>query len=159
MDAVDDIREIQRYLPHRYPFLLVDRVTAHEPGVSLAAYKNITFNEPVFTGHFPRSPVFPGVLILEGLAQAAALLAFKDRFAAGEGYPNERTLYLYAGVDRARFRRQVVPGDRLEYSVTLERERRGILVFDARASVEGHVACTAGIMIARNELADDRSPE
>ena len=151
MDAVDDIREIQRYLPHRYPFLLVDRVVAYAPKASLEAYKNVTFNEPVFTGHFPQSPVFPGVLILEGLAQAAALLAFKDM----GGYPDESTLYLYAGVDRARFRRQVVPGDRLDYRVALERERRGILVFDARASVGGAAACTAGIMIARNEL-DDR---
>ena len=148
MDAVDDIREIQRYLPHRYPFLLIDRVTAFEPNASLQGFKNVTFNEPVFTGHFPQSPVFPGVLILEGLAQAAALLAFKSM----GGYPDERTLYLYAGIDKARFRRQVVPGDRLVYDVTLERERRGILVFDARASVDDRAACTAGIMIARNEL-------
>ena len=155
LDAVDDIRRIQRYLPHRYPFLLVDRVTAYAPGTSLGAFKNVTFNEPVFTGHFPRAPVFPGVLILEGLAQAAALLAFKDLAGEGGGYPDERTLYLYAGVDRARFRRQVVPGDRLDYEVTLERERRGILVFDARASVDGRPACTAGIMIARNEIDDD----
>ncbi len=148
MDAVDDIREIQRYLPHRYPFLLVDRVTAFEADVSLSAYKNVTFNEPVFQGHFPQSPVFPGVLILEGLAQAAALLAFKSM----GGYPDERTLYLYAGVDKARFRRQVVPGDRLAYDVTLERSRSGFLMFDARASVDAKAACTASIMIARNEL-------
>lgn len=148
MDAVDDIREIQRYLPHRYPFLLVDRVTGFEPGASLQAYKNVTFNEPIFTGHFPQSPVFPGVLILEGLAQAAALLAFKSM----EGYPDERTLYLYAGIDKARFRRQVVPGDRLAYDVALVRERRGFMVFDAKASVDERPACTAQIMIARNEL-------
>lgn len=148
MEALDDIGEILKYLPHRYPFLLVDRVVAFEQGVSLRAYKNVTFNEPIFTGHFPQSPVFPGVLILEALAQTAALLAFK-----GMGdYPSERTLYLLAGIDKARFRRQVTPGDRLFLEVQLLREKRGFWKFDAKATVEDALACGAEVTIAHNEL-------
>ena len=150
VDALDDIREILKYLPHRYPFLMVDRVLSFEKDRSLTAIKNVTFNEPIFTGHFPQSPVFPGVLILEALAQASALLAFKSM----GGYPNERTLYLLVGIDGARFKRQVTPGDRLLFEVEVEKERRGIWKFAARASVEGATACTAEVMIARNELDD-----
>ena len=150
MEALDDIREILKYLPHRYPFLMVDRVLSFEKDRTLSAIKNVTFNEPVFTGHFPRSPVFPGVLILEALAQASALLAFKGM----GGYPDERTLYLLVGIDAARFKRQVVPGDRLLFEVEVLKERRGIWKFDARASVDGATACTAEVMIARNELDD-----
>ena len=148
VDALDDIREILKYLPHRYPFLMVDRVLSFETGRSLTAIKNVTFNEPIFTGHFPQSPVFPGVLILEALAQASALLAFKSM----GGYPNEKTLYLLVGIDGARFKRQVTPGDRLLFEVEVEKERRGIWKFGARASVDGATACTAEVMIARNEL-------
>ncbi len=151
MDTVDDISEILKYLPHRYPFLMVDRVTAFEPNQSLKAFKNVTYNEPIFTGHFPQSPVFPGVLILEALAQASALLAFKSM----GGYPTERTLYLLAGIDKARFRRQVVPGDRLSFDVSVIREKRGIWKFDARASVDDALACTAEVMVARNELEEE----
>lgn len=151
MDAVDDISEILKYLPHRYPFLMVDRVTAFEPNQSLSAYKNVTFNEPIFTGHFPQSPVFPGVLILEALAQTSALLAFKSM----GGYPSERTLYLLAGIDKARFRRQVIPGDRLDFEVSVLREKRGIWKFDASASVDGVLACSAEVMVARNELEEE----
>ena len=148
VDALDDIREILKYLPHRYPFLMVDRVLSFEKDRSLTAIKNVTFNEPIFTGHFPQSPVFPGVLILEALAQASALLAFKSM----GGYPNEKTLYLLVGIDGARFKRQVTPGDRLLFEVEVEKERRGIWKFGARASVDGATACTAEVMIARNEL-------
>lgn len=148
VDALDDIREILKYLPHRYPFLMVDRVLSFEKDRSLTAIKNVTFNEPIFTGHFPQSPVFPGVLILEAMAQASALLAFKSM----GGYPNERTLYLLVGIDGARFKRQVTPGDRLLFEVEVEKERRGIWKFGARASVDGATACTAEVMIARNEL-------
>jgi 3-hydroxyacyl-[acyl-carrier-protein] dehydratase len=130
---------------------MVDRVTAFEPNQSLTAFKNVTFNEPIFTGHFPQSPVFPGVLILEALAQASALLAFKSM----GGYPSERTLYLLAGIDKARFRRQVIPGDRLTFEVSVLREKRGIWKFDARASVDGTLACTAEVMVARNELEEE----
>ena len=147
-DALDDIREILKYLPHRYPFLLVDRVLSFEADRALAAIKNVTFNEPIFTGHFPQSPVFPGVLILEAMAQASALLAFKGM----DGYPSERTLYLLVGIDAARFKRQVVPGDRLLFDVEVIKERRGIWKFGARASVDGTTACTAEVMVARNEL-------
>lgn len=150
MEALDDIREILKYLPHRYPFLMVDRVLTFESGQSLSAIKNVTFNEPMFTGHFPQSPVFPGVLILEALAQASALLAFKSM----GGYPSEKTLYLLVGIDNARFKRQVTPGDRMLFEVDVIKEKRGIWKFNARASVDGTTACTAEVLIARNELSD-----
>ena len=145
---MDDIREILKYLPHRYPFLMVDRVTDFEANTSLKALKNVTYNEPIFTGHFPQSPIFPGVLILEALAQAAALLAFKSM----EGYPSEKTLYLLVGIDKARFKRQVIPGDQLEFDVTVLKEKRGIWVFRATAHVENVLACSAEVLIAKNEI-------
>ncbi|MFK8080782.1 MAG: 3-hydroxyacyl-ACP dehydratase FabZ [Granulosicoccus sp.] len=145
---MDDIREILKYLPHRYPFLMVDRVTAFEPNQTLSAFKNVTFNEPIFTGHFPQSPIFPGVLILEALAQASALLAFKSM----GGYPSEKTLYLLVGIDKARFKRQVIPGDQLIFDVSVQKEKRGIWKFDATAKVEGVLACSAEVLIARNEI-------
>ena len=145
---MDDIREILKYLPHRYPFLMVDRVTDFEANTSLKALKNITYNEPIFTGHFPQSPIFPGVLILEALAQSAALLAFKSM----EGYPSEKTLYLLVGIDKARFKRQVIPGDQLNFEVTVLKEKRGIWVFQATAHVDGVLACSAEVLIAKNEI-------
>ena len=151
MDAVDDISEILKYLPHRYPFVMVDRVTAFKADTSLTAFKNITINEPIFTGHFPQAPVFPGVLITEALAQASALLAFKSM----SGYPDRRTLYLLAGIDKARFRRQVVPGDRLTFDVSMMWEKRGIWKFDCKASVDDELACTAEVMLAKNELDEE----
>jgi len=150
LEALDDIREILKYLPHRYPFLMVDRVLSFEQGKSLTAIKNVTFNEPIFTGHFPQSPVFPGVLILEALAQTSALLAFKSM----EGYPSEKTLYLLVGIDAARFKRQVTPGDRMLFEVEVLKEKRGIWKFNAKASVDGAMVCSAEVMIARNELSD-----
>lgn len=145
---MDDIREILKYLPHRYPFLMVDRVMDFEPNQTLTAIKNVTFNEPIFTGHFPQSPIFPGVLILEALAQASALLAFKSM----DGYPSEKTLYLLVGIDKARFKRQVIPGDQLVFDVTVQKEKRGIWRFDATAKVDGVLACSAEVLIARNEI-------
>ena len=150
LEGQDDIREILKYLPHRYPFLMIDRVLSFEHEKSLTAIKNITFNEPIFTGHFPQSPVFPGVLILEAMAQASALLAFKSL----GGYPSEKTLYLLVGIDKARFKVQVVPGDQLHFCVTVLREKRGIWKFDAIATVDGKTVCTAEVMIAKNELDD-----
>ncbi len=150
MEGQDDIREILKYLPHRYPFLMIDRVLSFEHEKSLTAIKNITFNEPIFTGHFPQSPVFPGVLILEAMAQASALLAFKSL----GGYPSEKTLYLLVGIDKARFKIQVVPGDQLHFSVNVLREKRGIWKFEAIATVDGKTVCTAEVMIAKNELDD-----
>lgn len=151
MEALDDISEILKYLPHRYPFVMVDRVTTYEPNTSLSAFKNITYNEPIFTGHFPQAAVFPGVMILEALAQSSALLAFKSM----GGYPSARTLYLLAGIDKARFRRQVVPGDRLMFEVSSLWEKRGIWKFDAKATVDGELACAAEVMLARNELDEE----
>lgn len=147
---MDDIREILKYLPHRYPFLMIDRVIDFQPNESLTAIKNITFNEPIFTGHFPQSPIFPGVLILEAMAQACALQAFKSM----GGYPSEKTLYLLVGIDKARFKRQVIPGDQIEFHVTVQKEKRGIWRFDATAKVEGVLACSAEVLIARNEIDD-----
>ncbi len=148
MDEQTDIREIVKYLPHRYPFLLVDRVTAFEADTSLTAIKNVTINEPIFTGHFPQAPVFPGVLILESMAQASALLAFKSL----GGYPSEETLYLLVGIDEARFKRQVVPGDQMIVSVTVTQVRRGFWKFDATAKVNDELACSAKVIIAKNEI-------
>ena len=148
LEGQDDIREVLKYLPHRYPFLLIDRVLNFEPEVSLEALKNVTFNEPIFTGHFPQSPIFPGVLILEAMAQACALHAFKT---AG-GYPSEETLYLLAGIDKARFKQQVVPGDQLRIKVTLKRSKRGISVYEAAGTVEGKTVSTSEVIIAKNEI-------
>lgn len=140
-----EITEILDLLPHRYPFLLVDRVTDYTLGESIKAYKNITFNEPCFTGHFPGQPIFPGVLILEAMAQAAGVLGFKT---IGK---NDK-LYLYAGVDNARFKRPVVPGDRMDIDVSLIKERRGVWKFKGVASVDGAEACSAEFMCAMREI-------
>ena len=140
-----EIQEIMELLPHRYPMLLVDRVTEIELGQSIKAYKNITINEPCFTGHFPGKPIFPGVLILEALAQAAGILGFKT-------VGNSDDLYLYAGVDNARFKRPVVPGDRLDFDVNLIKEKRGIWKFHGVASVDGKEACTSEFMCAMRNI-------
>ncbi|WP_088331672.1 3-hydroxyacyl-ACP dehydratase FabZ [Lacimicrobium sp. SS2-24] len=140
-----DIEEIMELLPHRYPFLLIDRVTDYELGVSIKAYKNISFNEPCFTGHFPGKPIFPGVMILEAMAQAAGILGFKT-------VGNSDELYLYAGIDKARFKRPVVPGDRLDFSVELIKEKRGIWKFSGVASVDGEEACSAEFMCAMRKM-------
>lgn len=139
------IEEIMELLPHRYPFLLLDRVTDYTLGDSIKAYKNITFNEPCFTGHFPGKPIFPGVLILEAMAQAAGVLGFKTAGTSDE-------LYLYAGIDNARFKRPVVPGDRLDFDVSLVKERRGIYKFRGVASVDGQDVCVAEFMCAMRKM-------
>ncbi|NMH59704.1 3-hydroxyacyl-ACP dehydratase FabZ [Alteromonas ponticola] len=140
-----DIQEILDLLPHRYPFLLVDRVTDYVTGESIKAYKNITINEPCFMGHFPGQPIFPGVLILEAMAQAAGVLGFKTMGKSDK-------LYLYAGIDNARFKRPVVPGDRLDFDVELVKEKRGIWKFRGKASVNGEDACIAEFMCAMREM-------
>ena len=145
---MDDISEILKYLPHRYPFLMVDRIIDFKANESLRAIKNVTINEPIFMGHFPQTPIFPGVMILEAMAQATALMAFKSM----GGYPGEKTLYLLAGIDNARFKRQVIPGDQLVFDVKLEKERRGIWRFDTKATVDETLACSAQVLIARNEI-------
>ena len=143
-----DVTEIIKYLPHRYPFLLIDRVTEHEPGKNLTAIKNVSINEPIFTGHFPQAPIFPGVLILEAMAQSCAIFAFREL----GGYPSKETLYLLVGIDNARFKKQVVPGDQLVVEVELEKTRRGIWRFSATAKVDEQLCCSADVLIAKNEI-------
>ena len=138
------IDEIKEYLPHRYPFLLIDRVIAFEQGVRVVALKNVTVNEPFFPGHFPARPVFPGVLILEALAQTAGILAF---VTAGV-YPDEKRELYFVGIDKARFRRPVLPGDQLILKATLERSLRGIWKFSTVAEVDGQEATSAEMMVA-----------
>lgn len=137
-----DIHEILKRLPHRYPILLVDRVLALEKGVSIKALKNVTINEPFFMGHFPRRPVMPGVLMLEAMAQAAALLAFDTLGVV----PDDKTVYYFAGIDAARFKRPVEPGDQLIMDVTLNRMKSGIFKFKGVARVDGNLACEAELM-------------
>src|SRR5882757_4370572 len=139
-----DIEAIMRQLPHRYPFLLVDRVLACEPGKYVHALKNVTFNEPFFPGHFPHRPVMPGVIIIEALAQAAGILAF---VTAGV-FPDENSVFYFVGIDKARFRRPVEPGDQLILTATLERNLRGIWRLATRATVEGAEAASAELMLA-----------
>ncbi len=136
-----DIHKILTLLPHRYPILLVDRVLELEPQRRIKALKNVSINEPYFSGHFPQYPVMPGVLMIEALAQAAALLTFSDP----EQVP-EQSLYYFAGIDNARFKRPVAPGDALILNVQHERTLRGIWKFSASAEVEGHVAAQADLM-------------
>ena len=137
-----DIQGILKQLPHRYPFLLVDRVLELERNTRIKAIKNVTFNEPFFTGHFPGRPVMPGVLILEALAQAAGLLAFD---AMGK-VPDENNIYYFVGIDSARFKRPVVPGDQLVLEISIDRVRAGIWKFKGIASVDGEVAAEAALM-------------
>ncbi|GAA0299081.1 3-hydroxyacyl-ACP dehydratase FabZ [Psychrosphaera haliotis] len=146
-----EIEEIMSYLPHRYPMLLIDRVIDYKVGETLHAIKNVTINEPIFTGHFPGKPVFPGVLILEAMAQATGLLGFKTIEAQkGEVDPNE--LYLFAAIDNARFKQPVTPGDQIHFHVKFIKERRGIWKFSGEALVDGKIAASAEIMCARRVL-------
>lgn len=140
-----NLNNILKLLPHRYPFLLIDKVVDIEPGVRGRGIKNVTVNEPIFTGHFPDNPVFPGVLILEALAQASIMVGFHDEAIRDEPTAN---LYLYAGIDKARFKRPVVPGDQLWLDVEVLKNRRGIWQFGARASVGEELAASAELMIA-----------
>jgi 3-hydroxyacyl-[acyl-carrier-protein] dehydratase len=139
---VMDIHRILKKLPHRYPILLVDRVLELEKGVRIRALKNVTVNEPFFTGHFPKRPVMPGVLMLEALAQTAALRSFET---AGQD-PDDHTVYYFAGIDAARFKRPVEPGDQLVLEVSLLRSKAGIYKFAARATVDGELAVEAELM-------------
>ncbi|GAB2517322.1 3-hydroxyacyl-ACP dehydratase FabZ [Microbulbifer agarilyticus] len=139
-----DVQEIRQYLPHRYPFLLVDRVVELEEGKSIKGYKNISINEEVFNGHFPEVPIFPGVMIVEALAQVSGILGFKT---LGQK-PEDGYLYLFAGIDNVRFKRQVVPGDRLQLESEVVSERRGIWKFAGKASVDGELAASANILCA-----------
>ncbi len=143
-----DIQAILEYLPHRYPFLLVDRVLECEPGKRLKAIKNVSVNEPMFTGHFPERPVFPGVLIMEALAQATGILAFKSQGTKPDG----STLYYFAGIDNCRFKQPVLPGDQLVLEVEVLKEKRGIWKFSAEARVDDKVVASAELMCAEQVL-------
>lgn len=139
-----DIEKIMQFLPHRYPFLLVDRIVEFEAGRALTAIKNVTVNEPFFPGHFPHRPVMPGVMILEALAQASGILAF---ITVGE-MPDEDMALYFVGIDKARFRRPVVPGDQLTLQTTFDRRIREIWRFQTEARVAEEVAVTATMMVA-----------
>lgn len=139
-----NIQEVMEYLPHRYPFLLVDRVLACEPGRFIRALKNVTYGEPFFPGHFPGFPVMPGVLIIEALAQTAAILSHVTRGTK----PDAKSLIFFAGIDNARFRRQVLPGDQLVLEAEVVRIVRGIGKFTARALVDGELAAEGELMAA-----------
>ncbi|MEC8075782.1 MAG: 3-hydroxyacyl-ACP dehydratase FabZ [Pseudomonadota bacterium] len=137
------ITELFEYLPHRYPFLLIDRVTETAVGERIKGYKNITANEELFNGHFPGQPIFPGVLILEAMAQLSGVLAFETKGVR----PADGTNYLFGGVEKARFRRQVIPGDRLDLESTIVTERKIMMKFECAAFVDGEIACSAVLTV------------
>jgi 3-hydroxyacyl-[acyl-carrier-protein] dehydratase len=143
-----EIQQIMQRLPHRYPFLLIDRVIDCEPGKELTALKNVTINEPFFQGHFPHHPVMPGVLIVEAMAQAAAILAFRSF----EFESNENSVYYFVGIDEARFKKPVLPGDQLRLQVSILRNLRGIWQFSARARVEDALVSEAKLMCTMRNL-------
>lgn len=145
MKHILDIHEILKFLPHRYPFLLIDKIIELEEGKSIVALKNITINEAFFTGHFPNRPVMPGVLILEAMAQAGGVLAYKTYKETAE----DGTLYYFAGIDNARFRRVVEPGDQLCLKVNVLRAKRDVLKFEGFAYVGDELACSGEFLSAR----------
>tara|TARA_R110002110_G_scaffold415765_3_gene655281 strand:- start:46440 stop:46871 length:432 start_codon:yes stop_codon:yes gene_type:complete len=139
-----DITEIRKYLPHRYPFLLVDRVTELVLGESIVAYKNLTVNEEFFQGHFPDQPVFPGVMLVEAMAQAAGILGFKSQGKT----PADGSIYYFVGADNLRFKRPCVPGDRVMLRAEIVSSRRGIWKFNVSSDVDGELAASASILCA-----------
>ncbi|MBA2722271.1 MAG: 3-hydroxyacyl-ACP dehydratase FabZ [Methylibium sp.] len=149
-----DIHQILEKLPHRYPILLVDRVLELEPGKRIRALKNVSINEPYFVGHFPHRPVMPGVLMLEALAQAAALLSFADDKLQSD----KNSVIYFVGIDGARFKRPVEPGDQLILEVTVDRIKAGIHKFSARASVAGELACQAELMCTMRSVGGAATP-
>ncbi len=141
-----DIHKVMELLPHRYPFLLIDRVNEFEEGKSLTAIKNVTINEPFFQGHFPGQPIMPGVLVLEAMAQATGLLAFSSM-----GDAHKSKLYMLVGIDKARFRGQVVPGDQLVLNISLKRNMRGIGMYQCEARINGDVVAEAEMMCSAQD--------
>jgi len=148
MNEQDDIQSIMQRVPHRYPFLLVDRVIECEPGKSITALKNVTINEPFFNGHFPGHPVMPGVLILEALAQAGLILGMRTVDA------DDGTIVYFAGIDKARFKRQVIPGDQLMLKLVIGSAKKRLWRFDAEAWVGDELACRAQLMAIPTKPAD-----
>ncbi len=143
----DDVRRVMEFLPHRYPFLMIDRIVEFVEGERLIALKNVTYNEPFFTGHFPHNPIMPGVMILEALAQATGLLSMKTLDALGKPFGE----YYLVGVDNARFKRSVVPGDQLMLEAVFKKNRRNIWSFNVQATVDDQLVVTADIMCASKE--------
>lgn len=143
-----DIHEVLQHLPHRYPFLLIDRVTDYKIGEYLVAIKNVTINEPFFQGHFPVRPVMPGVLVVESMAQATGVLSFKT----AEARPDSRSLYYLAGIDKVRFKNPVEPGHQLVLSVELIRQTRGVWKYNAKAEIEGKLASSAELICVHREI-------
>jgi 3-hydroxyacyl-[acyl-carrier-protein] dehydratase len=143
-----DITEILKHLPHRYPFLLIDRVVTLEPNSSIVALKNVTINEPFFVGHFPYHPVMPGVLVIEAMAQAAAILTFRSN----NHLPDDKSIYYFVGIDNARFKRPVSPGDQLMLHVSIMREARGLWKFKAEARVDANLAAEAQLLCTLRNL-------
>ena len=143
-----DIHAILKHLPHRYPIILVDRVLELEAGKRITALKNVTINEPVFLGHFPHYPVMPGVLLIEALAQAAAILSF---VSMGKK-PDADSVYYFAGIDNARFKRPVGPGDQVRLDVEILREMRGVVKFGGKASVDGQIAAEADLLCTYRKI-------
>ncbi len=146
-----DISEILRYLPHRYPFLLIDRVTEIDLDARIVAIKNVTINEPFFQGHFPHVPVMPGVLVLEAMAQAAGILSF----ASMGRYSDANSVYYFAGIDEARFKRPVSPGDQLVLDVRITRKSRLVWKFHGEATVDGQKVAEADLMCALREISQE----
>lgn len=142
-----EINEIKTFLPHRYPFLFVDRVTSVESGKCIRGYKNISFNEGYFEGHFPDAPIMPGVYILEAMAQISGILGF----VTTDKKPSDKLIHYFAGADKVRFKKPVVPGDQLVLESDLVSAKHSIWKFDCRALVDGEVACVAEIMTAERE--------
>ena len=139
-----DVNEIRTLLPHRYPFLLVDRVVEISLGESIVAYKNLTINESFFEGHFPQKPVFPGVLLVEAMAQAAGILGFKTM----DKTPADGSMYYFVGADKLRFKRPCVPGDRVMLRASIVSSRRGVWKFDVKSDVDGELAASATVLCA-----------
>jgi 3-hydroxyacyl-[acyl-carrier-protein] dehydratase len=143
-----NLHQVLEYLPHRYPFLLVDRVLSCEPGKDIVALKNVTINEPFFNGHFPHYPVMPGVLIIEALAQAAAILSF---LTANEK-PDPNSIYYFVGIDNARFKKPVSPGDALHLHVALDRHKSGLWRYNAQAKVDDELVAEAQLLCAKRAV-------
>lgn len=142
-----DINDILEHLPHRYPFLLVDKVVDYEAGKYLTGIKNVSYNEPQFTGHFPQKPILPGVLVIEALAQATGILAYKST----DSKPDENSLYYLVGIDKARFKRPVNPGEQLVLKVEVVKNMRGVWKFNAEASVDEQLVASAELMCAERD--------
>lgn len=143
-----DIHEILKYLPHRYPFLLVDRILDFTKDESITAIKNVTINEPFFQGHFPNRPVMPGVLIIEAMAQSCAILSFKSM----DALPKENSIFYFVGIDGARFKRPVEPGDQLKITSSIKRKVKGIWMFETSAQVDNELCCSAELMCTYKEI-------